>query len=113
MSWLPEDFAHPDRVALPTGHHLRPIRVAAVDLDTVAVTGSQERSWSIYVDPPEKPRADAETSWCVLDALMGSEVEHAHDTLLPQWIARDWPSQQPRYVGRDLAWAEWTALPEL
>jgi len=46
--WLPEDWDHPRRVELPTGHHLRPIRAADVDLDMLAVMGSRERLWSIY-----------------------------------------------------------------
>ena len=32
---------------------------------------------------------------------------------MPRWIADDWPLEQPRYVGRDLTWAEWIALPRL
>jgi hypothetical protein len=46
--WLPDGWRHPVRVDLPTGHHLRPIRAADVDLDMRAVMGSQERLWSIY-----------------------------------------------------------------
>jgi hypothetical protein len=46
--WLPDDWQHPTRVDLPTGHHLRPIRASDVDLDMPAVMGSQERLWSIY-----------------------------------------------------------------
>ena len=48
MAWLPDDFVHPTRLDLPTGHHLRPIRAEDVDLDMVAVMGSRERLWSIY-----------------------------------------------------------------
>ena len=48
MPWLPDDFAHPTRLDLPTGHHLRPIRATDVDLDMPAVMGSRERLWSIY-----------------------------------------------------------------
>jgi len=47
-AWLPSAWHHPIRVELPTGHHLRPIRATDVDLDMVAVMGSQERLWSIY-----------------------------------------------------------------
>ncbi|WP_134774245.1 GNAT family N-acetyltransferase [Ornithinimicrobium flavum] len=47
-SWLPDDFVHPVRVELPTGHRLRPIREEDVDLDYPAVMGSRERLWSIY-----------------------------------------------------------------
>jgi hypothetical protein len=47
-TWLPDGWRHPQRVTLPTGHHLRPIRAADVDLDLVAVLGSQERLWGLY-----------------------------------------------------------------
>ncbi len=48
MSWLPAEFVHPDRLELPTGHHLRPIRATDVDLDFPAVTGCRDRLWRIY-----------------------------------------------------------------
>jgi RimJ/RimL family protein N-acetyltransferase len=48
--WLPAGFRHPERVDLPTGHHLRPIRATDVDIDLPAVMGSRERLWSIYGD---------------------------------------------------------------
>ena len=46
--WLPGGFATPQRLDLPTGHHLRPIRADDVDLDHPAVMGSRERLWAIY-----------------------------------------------------------------
>ena len=69
MAWLPDDFRHPERVDLPTGHHLRPIRGADTEIDYPAVMGSLDRLWSIYGDawgwPPatmtvEEDRADLE-----------------------------------------------------
>jgi hypothetical protein len=48
MGWLPEDFRHPDRVDLATGHHLRPIREADVGIDYPAVMGSRQRLWARY-----------------------------------------------------------------
>jgi hypothetical protein len=161
-SWLPEDFAHPLRLNLPTGQHLRPIRAIDVDLDLPAVMGSRERLWStygeawgwppvgmtreqdledlahheaeidahesfnyalfdaeesellgcVYIDPPSKVGADAEISWWVVDRLVGSDVESALNSVVPQWISADWPLHHPRYVGRDLSWADWMALPD-
>jgi hypothetical protein len=48
MAWLSEDFVHPERVPLSTGHHLRPIRAADVDIDYPAMMGSRERLWARY-----------------------------------------------------------------
>ena len=50
MTWLSPDFVHPERVPLATGHHLRPIRAADVELDYPAVMGSRERLWAKYGD---------------------------------------------------------------
>jgi hypothetical protein len=57
VPWLPDGFATPHRVDLPTGHHLRPVRAADVDIDFPAVMGSRERLWAKYGEawrwPPE------------------------------------------------------------
>ena len=47
----------------------------------------------------------------MVDDLVGGEVERALDALVPQWIAADWPFRQPRYLGRDITWQDWLALP--
>lgn len=74
--------------------------------------GETELLGCVYVDPPEKAGdADAEVSWWVVDRLVGTEVEAALDAFVPRWLAEDWPLRAPRYVGRDLSWAEWVALP--
>jgi hypothetical protein len=48
MPWLASDFQHPERLDLPTGHHLRPIRAGDVEIDYPAVMGSRERLWAKY-----------------------------------------------------------------
>lgn len=48
MPWLADDFCHPERVDLRTGHHLRPIRESDVDIDYPAVMTSRERLWARY-----------------------------------------------------------------
>lgn len=67
----------------------------------------------IYIDPPERIGADAEISWWVVDRLVGSALEMELDEFVPRWITKDWPLHEPRYVGRDLTWEDWMALPEL
>jgi hypothetical protein len=66
----------------------------------------------VYIDPPEKAGADAEISWWVVDRLVGSAVERALDELVPRWVVEDWPLESPRYVPRDISWAEWEQLPD-
>ncbi len=67
----------------------------------------------VYIDPPAKPGADAEISWWVIDSLVGSDVEADLDAFVPAWVGRDWPLDEPRYVGRDLTWRAWIDLPDL
>ena len=74
--------------------------------------GETELLGCVYIDPPAKAGADAEVSWWVVDKLVGSEVEDALDELVPRWLAEEWPLKAPRYVGRDLSWQEWLALPD-
>lgn len=80
---------------------------ALLDADETALLGC------VYVDPPEREGADAEISWWVVDRLVGSPLERELDALVPRWIAEDWPLTRPRYVGRDLSWDAWMALPEV
>jgi hypothetical protein len=58
MTWLRDEFTHPVRVSLPTGHHLRPIREVDVAIDYPAVMGSRERLWAKYGDAWRWPPAD-------------------------------------------------------
>lgn len=65
----------------------------------------------VYIDPPERQGADADISWWVVDALVGTPVETALDELMPRWISGEWPFVRPRYIGRELTWDTWLALP--
>jgi hypothetical protein len=76
-------------------------------------TGETELLGCVYIDPPSKAGADAEVSWWVVDWLVGGPVESALDDLVPRWIAETWPLHHVRYIGRDLGWAEWLALPDV
>jgi hypothetical protein len=66
----------------------------------------------VYIDPPERVGADAEISWWVIDELVGTPVEAGFDEFVPAWIHADWPFANPRFIGIDLSWEEWLALPE-
>lgn len=76
-------------------------------------TGETELLGCVYLDPPEKVGADAEVSWWVVDWALGGPLEAALDTFVPGWVEETWPFTAPRYVGRDLSWSAWLALPDL
>ena len=66
-----------------------------------------------YIDPPEKqavptPRSPGGSA----TSTSGRSSSAALDAFVPRWIASVWPFEAPRYVGRDLTWAEWIALPD-
>ncbi|WP_432536321.1 GNAT family N-acetyltransferase [Kineococcus arenarius] len=65
----------------------------------------------VYLEPPGRAGADADVSWWVVDRLVGSELEAVLDAEVPRWVHRDWPFTAPRFVGRDLTWQQWLALP--
>jgi hypothetical protein len=67
----------------------------------------------VYIDPPEKAGADAEISWWIVDTVVDGPIEACLDETVPNWIAHVWPLAQVRYVGRDLTWQEWSALPPI
>ena len=48
--WLRDGFEPPGLVELATGHHMRPIRGADVQIDYPAVMGSRSRLWAKYGD---------------------------------------------------------------
>lgn len=58
MPWLDADFSHPERLELPTGHHLRPIREGDVDINYPAVMGSRDRLWAKFGEMWGWPPAD-------------------------------------------------------
>lgn len=61
----------------------------------------------VYIDPPEFDGADADICWWVVDTMVGSDLEDVLEIAVPVWIANEWPLRRPRYIGRDLTWAEW------
>jgi hypothetical protein len=37
----------------------------------------------IYIDPPERAGADAEVSWWIVKEKLGTDLQHALDSLIP------------------------------
>jgi hypothetical protein len=67
----------------------------------------------VYVDPPERVGSDADISWWVVTRPDEAPLDDVMLDFVPRWIAAAWPFVQPRFIGRDLSWAEWLDLPEI
>ncbi len=80
MAWLRVDFAHPLRLDLPTGHHLRPIRESDVDVDHPAVMGSQASLWAIYGEDWGWPTPTMSYESDRLDLARHEREIEAHET---------------------------------
>jgi hypothetical protein len=78
---------------------------ALLDADETELVGC------VYIDPTDKAGADADISWWVRDEYVGSPVERALDQFVPAWISDRWPFRRPRYLGVDISWESWLAIP--
>ncbi len=113
MSWLPAQFAVPDRLDVPTGHHLRPIRATDVDIDYPAVMGSRDSLWARYGQvwgwPPadmsyEADRADLarhENEMAAREAFNFAILDHDEDRLLGCLYIDPCPDEG---VGAEASW---------
>jgi len=65
----------------------RSFNYAVFDAGETALVGC------IYIDPPvtgSPPDADASVSWWVTDDMVGSTLEAALTTFVPEWLAQTW-----------------------
>jgi hypothetical protein len=52
----------------------------------------------VYVEPPREGRERVATvSWWVVDDEVGSDLDEALATAVPEWLARHWPFTSVRY----------------
>ncbi|PRY17095.1 GNAT family N-acetyltransferase [Kineococcus rhizosphaerae] len=66
----------------------------------------------VYLDPPRggTGAADVDVSWWTVTAPAGTALEEELRSVLPGWVAREWPFRRPRYVGVDVSWSQWAQL---
>jgi hypothetical protein len=124
MSWLPEGFETPQRIELATGHHLRPIRAADVDIDYPAVMGARERLWAKYGEtwgwPPadmtlEDDRKDLQRHEDEIAAqeTFNYAVLDENETKLLGCVYVDPPYDEKAHAGADAVASWWALEPEI
>jgi RimJ/RimL family protein N-acetyltransferase len=110
--WPPADMSFEDDRADLARHERE---IAAHESFNYAIFDEDETTLlgCVYIDPPEKAAADAEISWWVVDAMVGSSLEAQLSAAVPEWISARWPFARPRYIGVELSWADWLALEDV
>jgi hypothetical protein len=73
--------------------------------------GERQLMGCVYLDPPERIGADVEISWWVVDEAVSTPLESSLNTLIPEWVSRWWPFDEPRFIGLDITWEDWSKLP--
>ena len=66
----------------------------------------------LYLYPTNRGGHDAEVSFWVRASEAETGLDEHLDETVRRWIAEAWPFANPAYPGRDIAWSDWTALPE-
>jgi hypothetical protein len=44
---------------------------------------------------------------------VGGDLDTNLSAFVPDWLASAWTFVAPRFIGRDLSWPEWLALPAI
>jgi hypothetical protein len=110
--WPPATMT-PEQDRADLARHEREAR-AHLSFNYAVLDAAESRLFGcVYVDPPERVGADADVSWWVVDDAVGGALDGLLDDFVPRWIADSWPFAAPRFVGRDLTWAQWLDLPEV
>lgn len=114
MPWLPDDFAHPLRAGLATGHHLRPMSDADTGIDFPAVMGSRERLWTVYGEAWGWPPASMTLEQDREDLARHAREIEAHESFLYGLFADDEaellgcvyvdPPEKAGDVGAEVSW---------
>ena len=66
----------------------------------------------VYFYPTEKAEHDAEVFLWVRESEVANDLDEALFEVVQQWLASDWPFENPAYPGRAISWAQWDSLPE-
>jgi hypothetical protein len=75
-----------------------------VTLDETRVIGC------IYIYQTDKGDFDAQISMWVREDVSKQGYDAILFKTVKEWIAKDWPFQNPAYPGRSIDWDEWTKL---
>ncbi|MGI9622094.1 MAG: GNAT family N-acetyltransferase [Acidimicrobiales bacterium] len=109
--WPPKDMTHEDD-RRDLARHADEMEAHESFNFAIFDEAESELLGCVYIDPPEKVGADADVSWWVVDDMVGSPLELTLEHFVPRWVREAWPFTTPRYIGLDVSWSAWMALPD-
>ena len=65
----------------------------------------------VYFYPTDKAGYDAEVFFWVRESEVANDLDQVLFETVQQWLASDWPFENPGYPGRTTSWAHWDSLP--
>jgi len=78
---------------------------------TVVAPDESEVLGCVYFYPTDKAEYDVEVFLWVRESEVANDLDQALFEAVQQWLASDWPFENPGYPGRAISWADWDALP--
>lgn len=79
---------------------------------TMVAPDESEVLGCVYFYPTDKAGYDAEVFLWVRESEVAKDLDEALFEVVQQWLASDWPFENPAYPGRAISWAQWDSLPE-
>ena len=65
----------------------------------------------VYFYPTDKAGYDAEVFLWVRESEAATDLDTKLFEIVQQWLASDWPFENPAYPGRTISWEQWDSLP--
>lgn len=78
---------------------------------TVVAPDESQVLGCVYFYPTEKVGYDTEVFLWVREGEVANDLDQALFEVVQQWLASDWPFENPAYPGRTISWEHWDALP--
>jgi hypothetical protein len=92
------------------GWHQKEFQIRSSFTYTVVSLDEQRVLGCVYIFPTTRGDFNAEITMWVRADIVGEGYDDILYQTVQDWIANDWPLQNPAYPGRSVSWSEWEAL---
>ncbi|HSG88050.1 MAG TPA: hypothetical protein VLA56_02480 [Pseudomonadales bacterium] len=94
------------------GWHQKEFQLRRSFAYTVETPSGEQVTGCVYVNPTRKQGHDAEVYLWARQSELAGGLEQRLEAAVKAWLAREWPFERVAFPGRDIAWADWNAIPD-